>query len=83
LNADEKRRLAIAIAIIDNPQLVIFDEPTLDLNIDSKRLIWNLINEIRKERTVILVTNSFEEAEALSTRLAILVQGRLRCYDSM
>jgi len=45
--------------------------------------MWNVINWVRKERTLILTTHSMEEAEALSTRVAIQIAGRFRCIGSM
>jgi len=66
-----KRKLSVAIAMIDNPPLVFLDEPSTGMDPESKRSMWNVINWVMKDRTVILTTHSMEEVEALSTKLAI------------
>jgi ABC-type multidrug transport system ATPase subunit len=79
LSGGEKRRLSIAIALLGNPSVVFLDEPTTGLDPEVRRLIWNIVNESRLERTIILTTHSMEEAEALCQRIGIMAKGTLRC----
>eukprot|EP00160_Parvularia_atlantis_P010481 Unigene2049_Nuclearia_a/m.6373 Unigene2049_Nuclearia_a/g.6373 ORF Unigene2049_Nuclearia_a/g.6373 Unigene2049_Nuclearia_a/m.6373 type:complete len:631 (-) Unigene2049_Nuclearia_a:124-2016(-) len=79
LSGGEKRRLSIAIALIGNGQVIFLDEPTTGLDPEVRRLIWNIINEARVGKTVILTTHSMEEAEVLCQRIGIMAKGTLRC----
>ncbi|CAG8709936.1 14386_t:CDS:2, partial [Cetraspora pellucida] len=79
LSGGEKRRLSIAIALIGNPAVVFLDEPTTGLDPEVRRLIWNIINDAKKGRTIVLTTHSMEEAEVLCNRIGIMAKGTLRC----
>ncbi len=73
-----KRRLALARALTMEPDLVILDEPTLGVDVQTRAAIWDHVRSLKAEgKTAILTTNYMEEAEALSDRVAILDQGRL------
>ncbi|KAJ3221143.1 hypothetical protein HDU81_010866, partial [Chytriomyces hyalinus] len=79
LSGGEKRRLSIAIALVGNPAVVFLDEPTTGLDPEVRRLIWNIIQDARGDKTIILTTHSMEEAEALCQRIGIMAKGSLRC----
>jgi ABC-type multidrug transport system ATPase subunit len=79
LSGGEKRRLSIAIALIGDPTVVFLDEPTTGLDPEVRRIIWNIVNQTRLDKTVILTTHSMEEAEALCQRIGIMARGTLRC----
>ena len=79
LSGGEKRRLSIAIALIGNGQVIFLDEPTTGLDPEVRRLIWNIINEQRAGKTIVLTTHSMEEAEVLCQRIGIMAKGTLRC----
>ncbi|CAI2173390.1 3335_t:CDS:2 [Funneliformis geosporum] len=79
LSGGEKRRLSIAISLIGNPVVVFLDEPTTGLDPEVRRLIWNIVNEAKKGRTIVLTTHSMEEAEVLCNRIGIMAKGTLRC----
>jgi len=79
LSGGEKRRLSIAIALVGDPKLVFLDEPTTGLDPDVRRLIWGILNEISRNRTIIITTHSMEEAEVLCHRIGIMSHGTLRC----
>ncbi|TPX73229.1 hypothetical protein CcCBS67573_g05503 [Chytriomyces confervae] len=79
LSGGEKRRLSIAIALVGNPAVVFLDEPTTGLDPEVRRLIWNIIQNARGDKTIILTTHSMEEAEALCQRIGIMAKGSLRC----
>jgi daunorubicin resistance ABC transporter ATP-binding subunit len=73
-----KRRLALARALLHDPQLIYLDEPTLGVDIQSRRAIWDYILSLRlKGMTVLITTNYLEEAQALCNRIAIIDHGRL------
>jgi ABC-type multidrug transport system ATPase subunit len=71
--------LSIAIALLGNPSVVFLDEPTTGLDPAVRRMIWDIINNARKGRTIVLTTHSMEEAEALCQRIGIMAKGTLRC----
>ncbi|KAJ3012755.1 UNVERIFIED_CONTAM: hypothetical protein HDU68_001040 [Siphonaria sp. JEL0065] len=79
LSGGEKRRLSIAIALVGNPAVVFLDEPTTGLDPEVRRLIWNIIQGARDNKTIILTTHSMEEAETLCQRIGIMAKGSLRC----
>ena len=78
LSGGEKRRLSIAISFVGSPKIIFLDEPTTGLDPEVRRLIWNIINEARQTKTIILTTHSMEEAEALCQRIGIMTKGILR-----
>ena len=72
-----KRRLAIVRALIHDPRLLMLDEPSLGVDVQSRVEIWNRIREIKSEKTIIVTTNYMEEADYLCNRVAILDRGQL------
>jgi len=83
LSGGELRRLSIAMALVGNPKIVFFDEPTTGLDPTARRMIWNIINEAKVGRCIILTTHSMEEAEVLSDTIGIMALGRLRCVGTV
>lgn len=82
LSGGEKRRLSIAIALVGKPVVVFLDEPTTGLDPEVRRLIWDIINNSREGKTIVLTTHSMEEAEALCQRIGIMAKGTLRCLGN-
>ena len=83
LSGGQKQRLFIALALINNPELVFLDELTTGLDPQARRTIWDLVTEIRAQgRTVFLTTHLMEEAERLCDRVAIIEHGRVIDVDS-
>jgi len=73
-----KRRLAIARALLHDPALIYLDEPTLGVDVQARRAIWDYCLSLRDQgKTVLITTNYLEEAQALCERLAIIDHGRL------
>ncbi len=69
-----KRKLSVAIAMLGNPPTVFLDEHSTGMDPAARRFMWSVISRIstkRKSSSIILTTHSMEEAEALSTRIAI------------
>src|SRR5262249_23616381 len=78
LSGGQKQRLFIALALINDPELVFLDELTTGLDPQARRALWELVRGIRQRgKTVFLTTHLMEEAERLCDRLAILDHGRL------
>jgi len=78
-----KRRLALARALLHDPELLYLDEPTLGVDVQSRRALWDhILNLKARGKTVLITTNYLEEASALCDRIAILDHGRLVALDS-
>ncbi len=78
LSGGQKQRLAVACAIVGNPELLFLDEPTTGLDPGSRRQLWEIIRQVRADgRTVLLTTHYMDEAERLCDRVAIVDQGRV------
>ncbi|XP_010554823.1 PREDICTED: ABC transporter A family member 1 [Tarenaya hassleriana] len=85
LSGGNKRKLSVAIAMIGDPPIVILDEPSTGMDPVAKRFMWDVISRLSTRRgktAVILTTHSMNEAQALCTRIGIMVGGRLRCIGS-
>jgi len=72
-----KRRLSIAMALVSEPQVLFLDEPTLGLDPQSRRGIWEHIAELKGKKTILLTTHYLEEADALADRIAIIDEGKI------
>jgi daunorubicin resistance ABC transporter ATP-binding subunit len=78
-----KRRLALARALLPDPSLIYLDEPTLGVDVQSRRAIWDYILAQREQgKTVLITTNYLEEAQTLCERIAILDHGKLITLDT-
>ena len=83
LSGGQKQRLFIALALINDPELVFLDELTTGLDPQSRRAIWELVRSIRERgKTVFLTTHLMEEAERLCDRVAIMEHGRIIDIDT-
>jgi ABC-2 type transport system ATP-binding protein len=73
-----KRRLAIARALLHDPEVIVLDEPTLGVDVHARAAIWGYIRDLRdRGKTILLTTNQLEEAQELCDELAIIDHGRL------
>ncbi|MDO5556297.1 MAG: ABC transporter A family member [Clostridia bacterium] len=82
LSGGWQRRLSIAISLINNPEILFLDEPTLGLDVIARRELWNIIKQLKGKITIILTTHYMEEAEKLSDRIGIMGKGRLICVGT-
>jgi len=72
-----KRRLSIAMALVSDPQVLFLDEPTLGLDPQARRAIWEYIAEFKGKKTILLTTHYMEEADFLSDRIGVIDEGKV------
>jgi len=78
LSGGQKQRLAMACALVGDPELLFLDEPTTGLDPQARRHLWDLVDALKQDgRTIILTTHYMEEAERLCDRVAIMDHGRI------
>jgi ABC-2 type transport system ATP-binding protein len=83
LSGGQKQRLFIALALLNDPQLVFLDELTTGLDPQARHVIWDLVRDVRKRgKTVFLTTHFMEEAERLCDRVAIMDHGKIVALDT-
>jgi ABC-2 type transport system ATP-binding protein len=83
LSGGQKQRLALALALVNDPQLIFLDEPTTGLDPQVRVEIHSLLEELKSEhRTILLTTHYIEEAERLCDRVAIIDEGRIIALDT-
>jgi ABC-2 type transport system ATP-binding protein len=83
LSGGQRQRLAIALALVNEPEVVFLDEPTTGLDPQARHSVWDLVQDLKHSGiTVLLTTHYMEEAERLCDRVAILDQGRIIELDS-
>ena len=83
LSGGQKQRLFIALALVNDPEIVFFDELTTGLDPQARHNMWDLVRDVRERgKTVVLTTHFMEEAERLCDRVAIVDQGRIVALDS-
>ncbi len=83
LSGGQKQRLALACAIVGDPELLFLDEPTTGLDPQSRRQLWDLITELRASgRSIVLTTHYMDEAERLCDRVAIVDHGHVIALGS-
>jgi ABC-2 type transport system ATP-binding protein len=83
LSGGQKQRLFIALALVNDPELVFLDELTTGLDPQARHSIWDLVRDIRKRgKTVFLTTHFMEEAEQLCDRVLVIDRGRIMALDT-
>ena len=82
LSGGMKRKVNLGMALIGDSEVVMLDEPTSGMDPEARREIWDLLEDAKKNRTILLTTHYMEEADVLSDRIAIMVKGRVYCNGS-
>ena len=82
LSGGQRRRLCVGTAIVNDPELVVLDEPTTGIDPAGRRRVWSLLERLRDDgRTVLVTTHDMAEAAALGDRVALLSDGELVAFD--
>jgi len=83
LSGGQQQRLALAIALVNDPEILFLDEPTTGLDPQSRHALWDVVRNLRDEgRTIVLTTHHMEEAEMLAHRVGIINEGELLALGS-
>ena len=77
LSGGWQRKVSIAISLINDPKILFLDEPTLGLDVISRKELWKVISGLKGKITIILTTHYMEEAESLSDRIGIMQDGKI------
>ena len=78
LSGGEKQRLYFALCVVGDPELLFLDEPTVGLDVESRRRFWESIREMhRRGKTIVLTTHYLEEADALAGRIVVIDRGKV------
>jgi len=78
LSGGQKQRVLFALAICGNPDLLFLDEPTVGLDVEARRMLWDQIRQlVRRGKTVLLTTHYLQEADALADRVAVINKGEI------
>ncbi|ORZ41193.1 hypothetical protein BCR44DRAFT_60321 [Catenaria anguillulae PL171] len=82
LSGGTRRRMTIALACLGDPAIVILDEPTMGVDIASRRAIWEVISNLKQRSSILLVTHDMDEAERLCERAGVMINGSLVCLGA-
>ena len=84
LSGGQKQRFTVAASLVNDPELIILDEPTTGLDPAARRSLWGLIRQIHQQaKTIVLTTHSMDEAESLCHRVAIMDKGKVLALDTV
>ena len=83
LSGGWQRKVSIGMALITGPKILYLDEPTLGLDVLARRELWKDIEALKGEVTIVLTTHYMEEAEHLSDRVAVMVDGEIKACGSV
>ena len=83
LSGGNRRKLSVALAMLNKPKVLLLDEPTAGLDPSAKRQMWKMISGHKEfGKSILFSSQSMEECEALCTRLSIMVNGQLKCIGT-
>nr|DBA27570.1 TPA: hypothetical protein GDO54_008045 [Pyxicephalus adspersus] len=82
LNIGQQRKLAVGIAVLGNPKVLLLDEPTAGMDSCSRYTVWNVLKKRKANTVIVFSTHCMEEADILADRKAVISQGTLKCVGS-
>jgi ABC-2 type transport system ATP-binding protein len=83
LSGGQRQRLAVALALVNDPDLIFLDEPTTGLDPQARRAVWEVVRDLRRAgKTVLLTTHYMDEAEQLCDRVAVMDHGQIIALDT-
>lgn len=82
LSGGNKRKLVTALAMMGKPSIIYLDESSAGVDPYARRVLWKTIRQESKDSALIVTTHSLEEAEALGTKMAIMVDGEFQCFGT-
>ncbi|WP_038584194.1 ABC transporter ATP-binding protein [Corynebacterium glutamicum] len=78
LSGGQQQRLSLALALISRPEIIFLDEPTAGMDAQSRNMVWELVNDLRRDGvTIVLTTHLMDEAEALADHVIIVANGQI------
>lgn len=83
LSGGNKRKLCLAMAMIGRPKVIYIDEASAGVDPASRRIMWKAIRSEGIDSAVVITTHAMEEAEALSSKLGIMVAGKFSCFGTL
>ena len=83
LSGGQKRKLSVCLALVGGSKFIMLDEPTSGCDPYSRRHLWDLVKNMRDGRVVIMSTHFLDEADVLGDRIAIMADGKLKCYGAV
>ena len=83
LSGGNKRKLCLAMAMISRPKVIYIDEASAGVDPGSRRIMWKAIRSEGVDSAVVITTHAMEEAEALSSKLGIMVSGKFSCFGTL
>ncbi|KRD43683.1 ABC transporter ATP-binding protein [Cellulomonas sp. Root930] len=84
LSGGQKRRLAVALALVGRPRLVLLDEPTTGLDVEARHTLWEALRDYHADGATVLLTSHYlEEIEALAERVVVIGEGRVLADDTL
>ncbi|KAH8036677.1 hypothetical protein HPB51_003929 [Rhipicephalus microplus] len=82
LSGGMKRRMSIAMTLVSEPELVILDEPTAGMDPETRRNVWDALQDVAKKRTLLLSSHDMEEADAIADQIVMMASGTVICSGS-
>lgn len=82
LSVTQRKKLALAIALQGDTNIVLLDEPTAQMDVTSKRTIWDIIEKNKAKKCFIVVTQNMQEAQAIGDRIGLIKHGKLELCGS-
>ncbi|XP_054932332.1 uncharacterized protein [Dermacentor andersoni] len=82
LSLGQQRRLCTSLAIVSKPKVIILDEPTVNMDPEGRREMWELLLKVRRSCSVFLTTQHMDEADVLADHVVIMANARIRTWSS-